>query len=276
MAAFDPRRTPMNNHIMAAHLPHAPDTRRVVSGVAATVMVPVADLWRRPDGPRDRQLLCGENVQVFDIRNGYAFVQAVKDGYVGYLRNTDLGPAQNATHRVSTRATHAYAEADFKSPNRVALSLGSQLQVLEVADRFALTNLGHVPHTHLSALTQRASDPVAVAQQLLGTPYLWGGNSSAGIDCSGLVQAAMVACGHPCPGDSDQQEQELGTLLKAGTPVARGDLLFWKGHVAMVVDTDRLIHANVHHMSVAYEGIPDALNRIDAQGDGKVTAHRRV
>jgi len=121
-----------------------------------------------------------------------------------------------------------------------------------------------------------ADDPVTIATVLLGTPYLWGGNSAFGIDCSGLVQAACMVCGIACPGDSDMQAAGLGQLVTDGSPPRRGDLLFWKGHVAWVSGPDTILHANAHHMAVAYEGLVAAVARIAAQGGGPVTAHRRL
>ncbi|WP_282092096.1 NlpC/P60 family protein [Epibacterium ulvae] len=279
MSDFDRRTTPMNAHIIADHLPFAAEGRQVVAGQRASVCTPVADLLRAPDGARDRQLLLGESVTLYDQRNGYAFVQAEKDGYVGYLRSDDIGPYHTVTHQIQAPMTHVYSAPDFKSPERKTLSQGSLLTVVpssETNARFAETSAGFVPRAHISALDAKEPDGVAVAESFLGTPYLWGGNSSFGIDCSGLVQAALVSMGQPCPGDSDQQEQTLGTALKHGTPYLRGDLLFWKGHVALVVTPETLIHANVHHMAVAYENIHAAITRIETQGDGPVTAHKRV
>ncbi|MGR3760973.1 C40 family peptidase [Roseobacteraceae bacterium NS-SX3] len=240
------------------------------------VAVPVADLLRAPEGARDRQLLYGEAVTVRETRHGWAFVQAAKDGYEGYLNEELLAPLIDATHWVSAPATHAYAEADFKSKDLNTFSFGSRLRVRGRVGRFAETEAGFVPAAHLLPLEARLEDPVAVAEGFLGTPYLWGGNSRFGIDCSGLVQAALLACGLPCPGDSGVQEAELGTQLPAGSPHERGDLLFWKGHVALVRDAASIIHANAHAMAVAIEPLQAAIERIAAQGDGPVTAHKRL
>lgn len=246
------------------------------SGTKARISLPVVDLLRTPDGPRDRQLLCGDSVAVLEELQDWRHVRAVKDGYSGYLPQSALAPAQENSHWISAPASHAYSAADFKSRELAALSLGSQVQVTGYEDRFAKTDQGYIPRVHLMPLDQRLQDPVAVALGFLGTPYLWGGNSRFGIDCSGLVQAACLACGIACPGDSGPQERELGELLPEGSPYQRGDLLFWKGHVALVQDPETLLHANVHAMAVALEPLEQAIARIADQGDGPVTAHRRL
>jgi cell wall-associated NlpC family hydrolase len=153
--------------------------------------------------------------------------------------------------------------------------MGAEIEVLGHAGIFAQTPLGFIPARHLTPLGQSLSDPVAVAESLLGTPYLWGGNSRAGIDCSGLVQLGLHACGMASRGDADLQES-LGLEIGATEPLARGDLLFWKGHVAMVADDARLIHANGHSMSVAYEGIAAAIARIQASEGLALRARRRL
>lgn len=240
------------------------------------VAVPVADLLRAPGGPRERQLLWGEEAGILEGRDGWSRVRAARDGYEGWLPDSVLSTPETPTHRVSAAATHLYEAPDFKSRDLHALSFGARLQVERRSGRFARTPQGYVPAAHLSPIGQLQSDPVKVAELFLGTPYLWGGNSRAGIDCSGLVQAALLACGIPCPGDSTPQEAELGAALPGGTPPERGDLLFWKGHVALVHDPGTLIHANAHHMAVALEPLREAIARIAAQGDGPVTAHKRL
>jgi cell wall-associated NlpC family hydrolase len=241
----------------------------------AQVIVPVLDLLRHPDGPRDRQLLYGETLQVRAVSSGWSHVLADKDGYGGHVPSTSLGPVQPATHWVSAPSSHIYQAPDLKSPDRMALSFGSLVAVLSTVDGYAKTPDGYVPDVHLTPRGAYLSDPLDVAAVFLGTPYLWGGNSRFGLDCSGLVQAAFLACGRSCPGDSGQQEQAFGSPLPVGTRPQRGDLLFWKGHVAMVHDPDTLLHANAFHMAVSYEPLGPALERIEAQGDGKVTSHRR-
>lgn len=239
------------------------------------IALPLVDLLRSPDGPRDRQLLMGEAVVVMSITGSWAEVSANRDGYPGFLPEAALTEG-TVTHCISARATHLYPAPDFKTRERFSLSHGARLRVLSEEGRFAETPQGYIPRAHLTPLDVRASDPVTVAEAFLGTPYLWGGNSSFGIDCSGLVQAGCLACGIVCPGDSGAQEANLGNSLPDSAPLQRGDLLFWRGHVAWVSDPDTLLHANAHHMAVAYEPIRDAIARITAQGGGPVTSRKRL
>jgi len=241
------------------------------------IIRPVVDLLRQPNGPRERQLIWGEQVTVEDRRDGWAQITATKDGYGGYVQSATLGATAQITHWVSALATHVYTQSDFKSPDLHSLSFGSQVQVLSQDERFSETPDGFIPTPHLSPIKTHLSDPVAVAELFLGTPYLWGGNSRLGIDCSGLVQASLLACDIPCPGDSSPQERALGNYAPPNEGVyLRGDLLFWKGHVALVRDSETLIHANAFHMAVAVEPLQPAIDRILDQGDGPVTAHKRL
>ncbi len=250
-----------------------PDPARITKHEKASVAYPVADLRRAPNGVRDRQVLYGDLVTVLNDAEGWSYVQAAKDGYCGYVVSEMLGPFVTPTHIVNAPATHAYDQASFKSADRLSLSHNSRVEVIAQTDRFAQTQLGFVPLVHLSPVQKTASDPASVARHYLGTPYLWGGNSRWGIDCSGLVQAALLACAIPCPGDSDMQEK-LGQ--EADGTYQRNDLLFWKGHVALVTDAETLIHANASAMATVYEPIKAAIKRISDQGDGPVTAHRRL
>jgi hypothetical protein len=252
-----------------------PDPDKITERTPAQIGHPVTDIRRRPDGPRDRQLIFGDTLTLFGTANGWSYIQSEKDGYCGHVRAEAIADRTTATHRVTAPATHCYTDANLKSPDTATLTFGSAVMVTEQASRFARTSLGFIPIQHLSPVETLASDPCAVATLFLGTPYLWGGNSRWGIDCSGLVQAACLACGIPCAGDSDQQAETLGTALPPDTPFARNDVIFWKGHVAIVSDPETILHSNGHTMSTNYEPLRAAIDRI-ARTDGPVTAHRRI
>lgn len=273
----DRRLTPGNGRVAHVSLQGQVRAERFVSGEPARIAVPITDLLASPGGARDRQVLMGEAVLVLDRNEGFAFVRAEKDGYCGYLTEAALRAPNAATHWVSAPATHLYPAPDMKTREVAALSLGARLTVVAEHARFLETDAGHfVPRPHLRAIGDWADDPSSVAECLIGTPYLWGGNSCAGIDCSGLVQAALNAAGIACPGDSDMQEKTLGKPLSLGAAYRRGDLFFWKGHVAMADSASRLIHANAFQMAVGYEDVDAAIDRIDTQGDGPVTSVRRL
>lgn len=271
---MDRRTTPANGRVADLSLRGRVAAERFTAGTPARITVPVEDLRPAPGGPRDRQVLFGTAVRVYEKREGWAFVQSARDGYVGYLRVAALGAPRTASHRVAVPATHVYREADFKSPDLLHLSFGAEVAVTAETRRFWETPEGFIPKPHLRPLDRPFTDPVTVAQLFFGVPYLWGGNSILGIDCSGLAQAAHLACALACPGDSDMQCRDLGQAA-TGDP-RRGDLWFWKGHVALVVDPQTIIHANAHHMAVAYEPIAAALARIAAQGDGDPIARKRL
>ncbi|TDX33376.1 NlpC/P60 family protein [Rhodovulum visakhapatnamense] len=276
-APLDRRETPANDRVAATRLKGLVAAPRYADPVQFRVTRPLTDLLRAPGGPRERQLVLGEAFELLEMHEGFGFGWAARDGFVGYVAAQALAADVPApTHRVAVPASHAYSAPDLKRPEVMGLSFGTELRVVSAEGRFFETAQGwFVPKPHLRPLNVPFRDPVTVAQLFFGVPYLWGGNSGWGIDCSGLVQMAWLASGRACPGDSDQQERELGEALPVGSPVERGDLLFWRGHVALAVDPEVMIHANGHTMSVAYERIADAVARIEAQGEGRPTAHRR-
>jgi cell wall-associated NlpC family hydrolase len=246
-----------------------------VPGEGATVVAPLAELCSEPGGARDRQVLLGDVGIVVERRDGWAFVQMAKDGYCGWVPESALGVEEEATHWVSAPATHLYPEANLKARELGALTMTSRLRVLGESGDWLETTRGFVPRPHVKALGDWHKDPVAVAQTYLGVPYLWGGMGGAGLDCSGLVQLSLRACGIDCPGDSDMQ-QALGEAFGEKKAMKRGDLLFWKGHVAMAMNADFIIHATAAYMAVAAEPLKAALARIAGSGGGAVLARRRL
>lgn len=266
---MDRRLTPATERVALAG--SGIDRGVITEGTPMRVAVPLVDLDREPDGRRDRQLLFGADVTVIERRHDRVFVQAEADGYCGWIGLAALSADRPAiTHRVSAPATHVYPKDTMKEHELSSLSLNARVSVVATEGRFAqLAAGGWLPLQHLDA--GPASDPAAVALSLLGTPYLWGGNSRGGIDCSGLAQAALHACGIACPGDSDLQEQAFPQVADR----QRGDLLFWPGHVAIVVDDRTMVHATAWTMSVVTEDIDAAIARIDAAGDGPFRGARR-
>ena len=246
-----------------------------VAGEAGAVALPLADLMAQPDGARDRQVVLGAPLIVVERRGDHAFVQMALDGYCGWLAAPAVGPPVAATHWVAAAGTHLYPEARVQARATAALPFGARLAVSDADAKWARVAGGFVPAMHLRRMGEVFHDPVEVAERFVGTPYLWGGNSRDGIDCSGLVQAAFTGCGRFCPGDSDLQAA-LGDALADTAALQRGDLVFWKGHVALVAGPDLILHANAHSMDVRHESLSAAMARIAAQGGGPVTARRRV
>jgi hypothetical protein len=229
-----------------------------------------------PDEPLEDQLLYGEAFDVLATTEGWAWGQARRDGYVGFVSADDLGPAPAApTHWVKVLRTLGFSTDDLKSVPVMALSMNSLVQVTGEANGLLdCGDAGFIPAEHLTAVGEFERDPAAVAERFVGAPYLWGGRGSLGLDCSGLIQQALYACGRGCPRDTDQQ---LAAFDQPSDPAAlkRDDLVFWRGHVAMLLDGARIVHANAHHMAVAVEDLNDAVARIRAAGGGDPTAYRR-
>jgi cell wall-associated NlpC family hydrolase len=271
--------TPANGHAAAHELRGVVEAARYVKGTVRSVQQPIVNIADAPRGDRTSQLLFGEAFRVIDERDGYAFGQALRDGYCGYVLSGALAREEAPTHWVAAPATHLYPKPRLKAPPEVSLFFGSQVRVVSEAEGFLKIGTGHfIPRGHLQPIRARFGDWVGVADMFLGTPYLWGGSSRWGIDCSGLVQAALLACGIDCPRDSDQQ-RAVGRELAPGEPLRRGDLVFWQGHVGLMSDGETLLHANAFHMAVAYEPLAEAEARIaagaQAAGSGEIAMRRR-
>jgi cell wall-associated NlpC family hydrolase len=281
-ALFDRRVTPARPDLAADHLRGLVDAPRYAKGQAKRVVAASAPLRRFPDtgAALETEALHGESVTVYDESEGWAWAQLERDLYVGYLLGAALGAPSEPTHRVAALRAHAYPGPSIKLPPRMALSLGARLTIVGREGEFAVTEDGlHFWLRHLAESGSCEPDYVAVAERFLETPYLWGGRTSEGIDCSGLVQTALTAAGVASPRDSDMQEAALGEPIAVDdleTPFKRGDLVFWKGHVGIMRDSVTLLHANGWHMSVVSEPLNEARARIAAAGGGEVTSVRRL
>lgn len=238
---------------------------RFVAGERRSVIAPLAPVRRapRPDAPLDTEALHGEAVTVYDTdEEGWCWIQLAGDDYVGYMPAAALGPSGQATHRVRVLRTFVFPGPDLKLPPLSALPLGAQLRTDRTADGYAVAEDGFVWSGHLGPIDAAEPDFVAVAERFLEVPYLWGGKSALGIDCSGLVQLALFAAGLQAPRDSDMQERQLGAAVDIEGERRRGDLVFWAGHVGIMRDERSLLHANAHAMAVSSELLVDARARI--------------
>lgn len=279
---LDPRLTPARGDIAAKSLQGKVTAARFVEGEAFEINATLAPVREAPstEAMLSTQALKGERVTIYDRNSeGWAWGQLETDGYVGWLADAALArPGTAPTHKVTAIRTFGFPGPSIKLPPSDTLMMGSRLTIMRDDGVFSITREGwYVPSVHLAGLDNHAPDFVAVAERFVGTPYLWGGKSSLGIDCSGLVQVSLQAAGNECPRDSDMQQHMLGRELQAADAgrLQRGDLVFWKGHVAIVRDAETIVHANAFHMATVIENTKQALARIKAAGS-EVVAIRRL
>ncbi len=283
MTLLDRRLTPARPDLAAAHLQGEVEAEKYVEGRRVKICAGLADLRPEPaqDVPIDTQALYGEAAVLYEDHEGFGWVQLERDSYVGYVAMIALADCSAPpTHRVRVNRTFIYPGPNMKLPIVEALPLGARVSVAETNENFVrLADGGFIFAAHLCPLDELDGDFVAVAERLLHAPYLWGGKSSLGVDCSGLVQISLDAAGVKSPRDTDLQEQALGRPLPAEdglSDLARGDLVFWRGHVGIMQDAGTLLHANAHHMMVASEPLAEARDRIFAGSGVSITSIRRL
>jgi cell wall-associated NlpC family hydrolase len=277
---LDPRIHAYRPDLAAESLRGQVAAARFTAGRPAQVLRGVADLRTMPrtDAPLGSQLLCGEAVTVYDETDGWAWVQNGADGYVGYVAADALsGDIHQPTHRLTALRSFRFPEPDIKAPPLDTFTLAGQVAVVGERDRFSeLANGGWVFSSHLSALEDRHPDHVATALRFMGTPYLWGGKDSLGLDCSGLIQVVLALAGIPAPRDSDMQAGSLGEPLTEGAPLQRGDLVFLTGHVAIALNDTNVVHANAWHLQVTTEPLTDLVARVQAEYGRGIDVVRRL
>ena len=284
MTSFDRRVTPARPDRAAAHLKGQIEAPFYVEGVRKIVFDGSADMRRQPypDAPLDTEALHGEIFIEYECDDeGWSWGQLERDSYVGFVPSKALTLDEaTPTHRVSVLRSFLYGGPSIKLPPMAALSLGSRVTIVDHKDQFAITHRGHcLIADHLVPIDRYEADFVTVAERFIGIPYYWGGKTSLGLDCSGLVQIALDAVGQEAPRDSDMQEKQLGQTLDPDASLSgleRGDLIFWKGHVGVMRDADTLLHASGHHMLVVSEPLREAIARIAAKNAGPITSVKRL
>ena len=221
------------------------------------------------------QLLPGEEFAVLDLAGDWAWGYSRHDHYVGYVSVGSMSAPIQPNYRIAVREALLFAGPSIKSPSIGALPFGARLAG-ETRDSFVETAAGFVHVRHVAAIDERAKDAVTIAEIFLGMPYLWGGRGDGGIDCSGLVQIALAATGIAAPRDTDMQRESLGAILPEETRLRRGDIVNFPGHVGLMVDETRMIHANAHWMSVVVEPLADIVARLAPHHDRPILSRRRI
>ncbi|TNE58029.1 MAG: peptidoglycan endopeptidase [Alphaproteobacteria bacterium] len=273
----DKRRTAARKDLAALDLKGQVTAERYAPAITHFVTAASAPMRRGPDvaSPIETEVLFGEVFNVYEIKQGWAWGQAGTDRYVGYVEISALVSGTPApTHRLKALRSYLFPEPDLKSPPKALLSMGSTLAVDGTEGRFSKTREGFIFSGHICPLGHVVEDWVSIAEAFMGTPYLWGGRTSLGLDCSALVQLALQQKGLEAPRDSDQQMDEVGDPVTV-EDLTRGDLVFWKGHVAIMVSPTDMVHANATAMAVSRDELSGFAAKIET-AEGPIIGCRRI
>jgi cell wall-associated NlpC family hydrolase len=279
---LDRRVTPARPDLAAASVRGKVEAARFVEGRRLRVIEPVAPLRRTPahDAMLETEALYGEDVLVFEENEGWAWAQLLRDSYVGFMPVSALGAETTPTHKIAILRSFVYPKPSIKAPPLMALPFGARVRIVAQEGEFgALAEGGFIYTQHLAPADQFETDFVAVAERFLEAPYLWGGRTALGLDCSALIQTGLTAAGRAAPRDSDMLEAQVGAPIafdQTLAGVARGDLVFWKGHIGVMRDEATLLHASGWQMRVVTERLKDVRDRYVEKGAGPITSIRRL
>ena len=268
---FDTRITPIRRDLASTAYKAIVKRKKYVTAKLATVKSAFTPLYSNKGSKLSTQLLYGEECDVFETKNGWSWIQSRRDNYVGYTPTINLTrKIYKPNSKVISLRTVIYTKPDIKSVTKGYLSFNSLVEVIKIKGKYSLIkNLGWCPSLDLVKIKSSKFNHIDLSKQYLDTPYLWGGRDSMGIDCSGLIQNLHQINNRPFPRDTDMQEIFVTNEVKYEKDLKAGDLVFWKGHVAMMIDNSNIIHANAFHMKTAIEPLSTAKKRI-LKSNGKI------